>query len=1000
MPLSFFTKSFVSKNTAKADNGIKSSRRKRRLISRSQSNITPSDIQSWLSNIEPTIPSQGYFQNTDDKSYPFSRVKFKQSLAQMTLDQLRHHDEAQKEAEDLLNDWVQKSLYDSNLADKDNLYVIDNKELEEVPCKDYLDIYETDSRLDFNEDEALETVLQNMLKKELVPKRIFSNLGLDNSKQQHDPSVKMELRRQQVKENRLKRENDINQKRQEQQMKKEAHLKAYQRIMKEERLKAIKHQQEEREIQKQMAAIRRQMLAEKKEQKGKKQEQIQLTNDCPQQPATEITPHKNFSSIEQCTTMAKTEQKMAKYEALKVKQKAINIQILQRHFMAWTSVILQKRVRYGKVSALADWKLLLRHWNAWKSLSMQNKMEKELQVHQQNMRECQRKDKMAGEHYITKLMKKCFWTWQLYLHREKECQRLKLSQKETKVKMEKLLIAAASGKINVVNSLSNSETKSKNLTKKKPDIEKCIKQVKISSVPCNSDGSIIGCSQLSSVPWKASRKLLDMETPQFCQLVAGTNTETYSSDQKQTTSRPLSAPNKFQMHSIERKLEFQKNFMKEQQKQLKEQKRLIEELQSNQRCEKLKNEISMKTKTNQGVNINPLSSIKSGGVKQQILNQTSKHSSAESCSPESQVESQTDSRAESRTDSWIESRMEFYAESHIESNTEIQTESEIDSQTDSRIGSRIGSQTESRADSRTDARTGSRTESYDESCPSSSTRTSSQNRSQRHQTFVRNLENRANERKHLKMEREARKRREMEEKLMMEKKCIEECIKAEKDERRARVKAIEQQKHLEEQRKAEQEQRMKELEELNSKADDFYRLYLLKIYGVLPWKEFIAKIHNTESKAIEMDKCRIQKNVLMSWHNHVQKLINEKTNSADIFYEKALVRRHFICWKNHKNYQLALEKKAKKYFASNLCRTVFNAWVTYANEQTIASWEQEEIAQKFYLTHLLQKMLNSWKLLPDIQRKEQERHQRKNELRHKVAMLLPDFYASIDSQVE
>ncbi|XP_014786760.1 coiled-coil domain-containing protein 191 [Octopus bimaculoides] len=483
-----------------------------------------------------------------------------------------------------------------------------------------------------------------------------------------------------------------------------------------------------------------------------------------------------------------------------------------------------------------------------------------------------------------------------------------------------------------------------------------------------------------------------------------------------TASRPLPAPNKFQIQSIERKLEFQKNFMKEQQKQLKEQKRLIEELQSNQRCEQLKNEISMKMKINQGVNINPLSSIKSGGVKQQILNQTSKHSSAESCSPESQVESQTDSRAESQTDSWIESQMEFYAESHIESNTEIQTESEIGSQTDSwtgsrigsRTGSRIGSQTESRTDSRTksqtnsqtDSRTGSRTESYDESCPSASTRTSSQNRSQRHETFLSNLENRAIERKRLKTEREARKRREMEEKLMMQKKCIEERIKAEKEERKARVKAIEQQKRLEEQRKAEQEQRMKELEELNSKADDFYRLYLLKIYGVLPWKEFIAKIHNTESKAIEMDKCRIQKKILMGWHNHVQKLISVKTNSADIFYEKTLVRRHFICWKNHKNYQLALEKKAKKYFASNLCRTVFTAWVTYANEQTIASWEQEELAQKFYLTHLLQKMLNSWKLLPDIQRKEQERHQRKNELRHKVAMLLPDFYASIDSQVE
>ena len=59
-------------------------------------------------------------------------------------------------------------------------------------------ISELSISLDFDEDAAVDAVVQKMLQKKVVPKKVYSDLGLDSSKKQVDPRVKMELRRKQV----------------------------------------------------------------------------------------------------------------------------------------------------------------------------------------------------------------------------------------------------------------------------------------------------------------------------------------------------------------------------------------------------------------------------------------------------------------------------------------------------------------------------------------------------------------------------------------------------------------------------------------------------------------------------------------------------------------------------------------------------------------------------------------------------------------------------------
>ncbi|GAB1602758.1 hypothetical protein Ahia01_000555800 [Argonauta hians] len=897
MPLSFLTKGFDSKTIQNVDKGLLSSQNRRRLYSRSQSNISNGDIQSWLSKVNPSGSNQYNLEDNDNGVCQFNRNKQRELSAQMTLDQLKHHDEAQREAEEFLKDWVQKSLYDNNLLHNNALQTLDNNLPQEAQFQNTLNTYDADLRFSFDEDEALETVMQNMLKKELVPPKVRSNLGLDRSKEQQDPSLRMELRRKQVKENRLKKQEDLNRRRQEQQMKKEAQMKAHQRIMK----------------------------------------------------------------------------------------------ILQQHFRAWTSVILQKRLRYGKVSALADWKLLLRHWNAWKSLSVHNKMEKEVQLHQLNLVESKRKDKIAGEHYVIQLLKKYFWMWQLYWHREKECRQMEEAQKQTKEKMERLLNAAASGKLNFVPSVETGRNPCRDLAKK-ADIKGCVKKVKGSSIAPSQDAKGANgsqCLQLSTIPWKASRQVLDMRTSQLCQVLAANNANADTNiDATQQIQQkhlgPPPAPEKFQIQSIERKLEMQKNFMKEQQKQLKEQQRLIEELQSERRHEKLKTEISQaKIKSTQISNMKmPARSSRARSNVAEALR--SRASSRERCLPESVEEFETESLVQSNVNSWTHSGRKA-RKARTQSQTLLRTQSCTDIVTESPDESQAESQSECE------------TKSHEELRPSSSVTTYRNLTSHRHLSFVKNLERRALERKNTRLEREHRKRKEAEEKLMMNKKIMEERLKAEKEERRAHIKAVELRKQLEKQRKAEQEKRMKELEELNFKADEFYKKYLLKVFGFLPLREFIAKIHSTEKRAVETHKLRTMRKNLISWHSYVQELIIEKNKAADTFYERFIIKTHFISWKNHNSYYIALEKRADQHFTNTFCHKVFTAWLLYANEQTIASWEREETAQHFYHKYLLQKMMCSWKRLPDIHRKEYERHHRKNELRQKVAILLPDFHMSSDS---
>jgi hypothetical protein len=63
------------------------------------------------------------------------------------------------------------------------------------------------------------------------------------------------------------------------------------------------------------------------------------------------------------------------------------LQLFQKYFSAWYSVVVNQRIKLGKARALADWKAKLRAWNAWRAYIWHIKSDKEAQAIAMEMKE-------------------------------------------------------------------------------------------------------------------------------------------------------------------------------------------------------------------------------------------------------------------------------------------------------------------------------------------------------------------------------------------------------------------------------------------------------------------------------------------------------------------------------------------------------------------------------------------------------------------------------------
>ncbi|MEE6473376.1 hypothetical protein FKM82_009986 [Ascaphus truei] len=363
-----------------------------------------------------------------------------------STDQLHDHDDAFAEAQDLLSEWMNTKL-------KLELASDDEDEAENVPAEltapkqpppEFVKYNRFDDLYDYLEQETERTTaqefLQQLLQKEVVDSGILEGLRSDNSnpaKKQRDPRLTMELRHQQVKENRAKRQKALENQRQERALKKSALSQAQLLVQEETKKKGLKTKKDEEDIQREVVKLRKEMSERRKVMgEARKIEWKRQEMEKARKPTERILPQTDGQEEER-GRQARIQERLSQVYAE-------NHKCLQKYFSAWYKTILERRMKMGKARALSDWKHQLLVFRAWRDHLWSRKLERETQKMEMDLRDQNRKQQLALESDRRRLLRLCLVEWQHWSRAEKEKRELEAQKEETKRKMAALLDAAVS----------------------------------------------------------------------------------------------------------------------------------------------------------------------------------------------------------------------------------------------------------------------------------------------------------------------------------------------------------------------------------------------------------------------------------------------------------------------------------------------------------------------------------------------------------------------------
>ncbi|XP_075621880.1 coiled-coil domain-containing protein 191 isoform X2 [Balearica regulorum gibbericeps] len=249
------------------------------------------------------------------------------------------------------------------------------------------------------------------------------------------------------------------------------------------------------------------------------------------------------------------------------------------------------------------------------------------------------------------------------------------------------------------------------------------------------------------------------------------------------------------------------------------------------------------------------------------------------------------------------------------------------------------------------------------------------------------MEDRATQRAEQRRKLEEAKQRREEEKLAQLKAEEEERQKKEAKEKEKRQEERRQQKlkELEKQRRLEKEQ------QLQKKARDHYEKVLLRRLGMVPWKRLREQAKENLVVAQRHHCLGLQRKCLMTWLQDTQGSLMEKVSRAEDFYSHTLLRRGFRNWLKYKDYISTLEERASTLHAACLMEKYFWAWFDLIVEEKNTLWEKLKIATEHRNKRLMLNAFKAWRQYPLLVKKEREREERRNQLRRRVAEVLPDF---------
>ncbi|NXJ61531.1 CC191 protein, partial [Rostratula benghalensis] len=221
-----------------------------------------------------------------------------------------------------------------------------------------------------------------------------------------------------------------------------------------------------------------------------------------------------------------------------------------------------------------------------------------------------------------------------------------------------------------------------------------------------------------------------------------------------------------------------------------------------------------------------------------------------------------------------------------------------------------------------------------------------------------------------------------------------------KEEERERKEAEEKEAQKEKRREERRQQKLKELEkqkrlekeqQLQRKAREHYEKVLLRKLGMTPWKRLREQAKENLVVAQRHHCLSLQRKCLVTWLQHTQESLMEKLSRAEDFYCHMLLREGFRNWLKYQDYLFALEERASTFHAVCLMRKYFWAWFDLVMEEKSTLWEKLKIAIEHSNKRLMLNAFKAWRQYPLLMKKERESEERRNQLRRRVAEILPDF---------
>nr|XP_012319411.1 coiled-coil domain-containing protein 191 isoform X2 [Aotus nancymaae] len=861
--------------------------------------VGPDSVEHWIKRVEKAsefaVSNAFFTRNSDLLRSPWGQITDLE-----TSEQIEDHDEIYAEAQELVNDWLDTKLKQELASDEEGDAKNTVSSVTLMPeANGHLKYDKFDDLCGYLEEEEESTTVQkfidHLLHKNVVDSAVMEDLGRKENqgkKQQKDPRLTMEMRHKQVKENRLRREKELERQRIEKALKKSAFLEAQCLVQEEKKRKALKAKKEEEAIQREMVKLRREIIERRRTVKEawKIEKKRQEENS---QNSSEKVSFEN-------THILLNEEKMAKERKRKLKELLIQIfkenqQCQKRYFSAWHKLILDDRIKLGKAGILSDWKINLKVLRAWRDYTRSQKLERETQALENDLREENRKQQLATEYNRKRVLRHCFAEWQHWHGAELLKRELALTKEETRKKMDALLKAASLGKLSANGSSGISSPKE--ATAMVTAVPPLWEESPLESSGCmispplgRTTGNLQG--PLQNVPLSAPGN------KQHKTLGAEPFRQPGSNERLGTTSQKAERVCLGHVHS---RHVFQQQLIERQKKKLQEQRKTILELKKKQQLA----EAQWAAEHTSAVT----------DAQSRLLSKPRGEKEPTTC--KMLVNSPVDSPGAegSRSDSW-------------------------------------------------NSLSGPKKKPKQLMTP---------------HPILKAMEERATQRAERRRILAEKKKKQEEEKLAQLKAQEEEHQKREAEEKEAQLERKREEKRLKKMKELEKQKRIKRNQQLEAIAKEHYKGFLLRKKGLEPWKRMRMQ-----------SKQNLQRKYLLTWFQCSQESLARKTAQADQFYSQVLLRRVIWSWLQ---YLIDLQEEVRKFYVHFLQKKIFRAWFNIVREVKIDSQGKHEIAAEHSDRRILWITFQTWKKFVKFMKEERVKEERRQQLRRKVAEILPDFQA-------